>query len=199
MTTPKPVTLLTAALLTASALIAALTRRYDDLRKAYADQRMRLALPYPGLLLPTIGVAMAEGDSVNIGRMTDSTGKQLIFVFTTTCRFCKATVPLWRELADSIRFLKGGQVQVVGLSLDSPEATHLFGATFDLDFPVGVLPPGKDRQLLRAVMVPQTLVLDHEGRVMFARTGVFSSQSAIDSVYQALAWTPDRRPERKEP
>jgi hypothetical protein len=40
-------------------------------------------------------------------------------------------------------------------------------------------------RLYRAAVVPQTVVLNSEGRVLYARTGLLDSAAALDSVFRA--------------
>jgi peroxiredoxin len=75
-------------------------------------------------------------------------------------------------MADSARHLAGWTVDVVGISLDSADATRRYGEAQGLTFPLVTVPARKLKQLYRARAVPQTLVLDEEGRVLFARTGL---------------------------
>jgi peroxiredoxin len=111
-----------------------------------------------------------------------------VFVLTTTCPYCRQTLTVWSRLADSARHLDGWTVDVVGISLDSAEATARYGAAQKLAFPLVTFPARKLKQLYRARAVPQTLVLDEEGRVLYARTGLLEPAAVVDSVYRALQW-----------
>ena len=93
-----------------------------------------------------------------------------------------------RKLTDSARRLAGWTVDVVGISLDSAEATKRYGEAQGLSFPLVTFPSRKLKQLYRARAVPQTLVLDEEGRVLYARTGLLEPTATLDSVYRALQW-----------
>ncbi len=60
---------------------------------------------------------------------------------------------------------------------------------------MATFPDWKTAQLARARAVPQTLVLNHWGEVVFAHTGRLEPGPVLDSVYAALrgdfgAWDP---------
>ena len=73
-----------------------------------------------------------------------------------------------------------------GISL-SPEAeTRLYVDEHGLRFPVLRFPEEKLRYLYRANGVPQVIVLDHEGRVIYTRPGELGAGAALDSVFAAV-------------
>jgi hypothetical protein len=62
-----------------------------------------------------------------------------------------------------------------------------------LAFPVVTFPSLKLRRLYRAGTVPETVVLDKDGRVLHAHTGLLDQPVVLDSIYQA-ATLPLRTP-----
>ena len=172
-----------------SSLTFVLGKRYGDLSHSYDDLRPRAGLPHAGYFVPTFLARTAAGDSLQIGATSGSRHRQLVFVLTTTCPYCRRTLPTWTRLADSVRRLEGWSVDVVGISLDSTEATRRYGEAQGIAFPLVTFPSRKLKQLYRARAVPQTLVLDEEGRVLYARTGLLEPAATLDSVYRALQWT----------
>lgn len=169
----------------ASVLVVVLARRQMDLSRAYIELRDKASLPYRGYAMPTFRTTTLRGDSLTVAELPDTAARQLVFVFTTTCPFCKATLPVWAALADSARRLRR-PVSVLGLSLDSLANTGRYAAEYGLTYPVATFPDWKTAQLFRARAVPQTLVLDHYGQVVFVHTGRLEPGPTLDSVYTAL-------------
>jgi peroxiredoxin len=129
-------------------------------------------------------VAQLDGDSVTLGAVPDRTERQVLFLFTTTCPYCRAALPTWRTLADSLR-RTASRIQVLGVSLDSAGATRDYRAAHQLDFPVGLLASPKYVALYKAMAVPQTVVLDADGRVRYATIGTLGTRAILDSIYHA--------------
>jgi thiol-disulfide isomerase/thioredoxin len=179
----------------ACGVILLLVNKYEALGKDYQRLQIQAALPQAGYIMPTFrSIAALTGDSLTVGETSDSASRQLLFVLTTTCPYCKKTLPLWAALADSARKLAGWRIAVVAISLDSAPATGRYAVEHALPYPVTTFPIRKLRELYRARAVPQTMVLDHQGRVLFGRTGVLEPSAVLDSIYQALTWRPPAPP-----
>lgn len=174
---------LVAALSATSGLVLLLSRRLRDLSDDYRELRLRSTLPHRGTVAPTFRTATLSGDSVTVGEARDSTARQVLLVFNTTCPFCRGIIPLWHRMADSLARL--GRVQVVAISLDAADTTRHYVAAHALRYPVLTFPQPKLARLYRAVAVPQTVVLDWRGTVLYAKTGTLDSPS-LDSVYAAV-------------
>jgi peroxiredoxin len=180
-----------ASILTVLALVAlsgatiALSLRVDKLLASYQRLGQRLALPYPGFMLPTFSAGTVSGDSIRVG---PPGVRQLIFEFNASCPYCRATLPIWKVLADSARRLHG-TVEVIGLSLDSFPLAREHATGEGLNFHVATFPTQKMRRLSRAGTVPQTLVLDDDGLVIYAHAGLLTA-AILDSVYRVLEWRP---------
>ncbi len=186
--------LLGGALLVASGLVVVLARRQVTLNRAYLELKAKAGLPYRGYALPTFRAATLAGDSATVGALADTAARQLVFVFTTTCPYCRATLPVWAALADSTR-AGWPSTPILGLGLDSLGKVQRYAAEHALTYPVATFPDWKTAQLARARAVPQTLVLNHWGEIVFARTGRLEPGPVLDSVYAALrgdfgAWDP---------
>jgi thiol-disulfide isomerase/thioredoxin len=180
--------LLASAVLAACGLVVVLARQQITLRREYAAlQRLARDL-HSGSVVPVFHATSLGNDALTIGETPDSLGRQLLFVFTTTCPYCKATLPVWAKLADSVRRLSPWQVQVVGISLDSLEKTRAYVEAQGIKYPVVRFPNRRYTRLYRANRVPETVVLDYEGNVIFARMGALTEPIVLDSVYAALIW-----------
>lgn len=183
----KPSSQLVLGLGLAAALVVilGLLNRVGDLRAEYAKVRRRLAALHEGAFVPSLRLATIGGDSVTLGEPTEA-GRQLVFVFNTRCPFCKATLPAWDSLADSVRRLDRG-IQVLGLAIDSVGKVRSYVAANRLGYPMVSLTTVREVALYRAGTVPQTVVIGHGGRVRFATVGQLVSSAVLDSVYRALA------------
>jgi cytochrome oxidase Cu insertion factor (SCO1/SenC/PrrC family) len=172
------------ALLVAAALVVTLAVQKRSLTIQYMELQQRDRLPYVGLWVPTFDATTLEGEPVVIGRAEEGT-RQVIFLFDTTCPFCRTSLPAWENLSDRLASVGEPVVQVYGISL-SPEAeTRPYVDEHGLTFPVLRFPDDKLRSLYRANGVPQVIVLDHEGRVIHTRPGELEEGAALDSVFAA--------------
>src|SRR5512143_2492006 len=151
--------ILAAALIATSALVLVLSRRLRELSADYHKLRLLSTLPHAGIPVPTFRTVTLAGDSVTVGESADSASRQLIFVFNTTCPYCRGMIPLWQRMSDSLGRL--GRVQVLAI------------------------PQPKLERLYRALAVPETVVLDWTGTVLYAKTGTLDA-AALDSVYAAV-------------
>jgi len=177
-------------LLAMSALVVVLAHRQQKLTEAYRTLRLRTSLPSAGAAVPTFRALTLDGDSITIGEGPDPLAKQVLFVLTTSCPFCRQTLPTWARIADSVSTLRQGQVVVAAISLDSLDLTQDYVRQHQLRYPVVLFPAKKLRRLYRASAVPQTLVLDHEGRILYARTGLLEPRAVVDSIFAALSRPP---------
>ena len=141
-------------------------------------------------MVPTFRALTLDGDSITIGEGPDPLARQVLFVLTTSCPFCRQTLPTWARIADSAASLRPGRIVVAAISLDSLNLTRDYVREHQLRYPVVLFPVAKLRRLYRASAVPQTLVLDHEGRILYARTGLLDPQAVVDSIFAALSRPP---------
>ena len=171
-------------LMVSSGLILVLASRNRELSAEYQTLRELSTLPHSGTVVPTFRTVTLEGNPVTVGELADSTSKQVLFVFDTRCPFCLSTIPVWERMADSLGRLRG--VHISAISLDPADTTARYVAQHELSYPVLTFPQPKLRRLYRATAVPQTVVLDWRGTVLYARIGVLDSVSR-DSVYTTVA------------
>lgn len=182
--------LLSLALLAAGALVVVLGMRQIALSRAYAELRRLATQPHEGYAVPGFVAKTLEGDTLTIGESSDSAARQVLFVLTTTCPYCKATLPVWADLADSLGRVGAGHIRVIALSLDSLEQTRRYADEHAIRYSVATFPTEKLRRLYRAGSVPQTVVLDAWGQVLYAYVGQLRAGPALDSVYRAAMRTP---------
>lgn len=173
---------LTVALALALTLIVVLSRRTTQLTRAYIEARRLSSTLRHGSVVPPFSAVTLGGSPIVVGEGS----QQLLFLFTTTCRYCQATLPEWARIADSMAH-NAPHIQVLGLSPDSPNALTRYVTVHNIRWPVVPFPNTNFAILYRARTIPQTVLVDSEGHVLYGRTGALSTRAAIDSVYAALA------------
>jgi len=172
-------------LVAAAGLVVRLAHKTDNLEERISVLQERAYMPYPGYWVPTYTTTTLAGNPVTIGEASPDT-RQLLLFFNTSCPYCLASLPAWRELtvvSDTVSHLK---IHVVGVSLDSADVTAEYVNEHALHFDIIGFPQRKLVQLYRAGTVPRLIVLDHEGRVLYSRTGALEGRSAVDSVVAVI-------------
>jgi peroxiredoxin len=170
------------ALTGALALVATLGVQSRGMRRSIVALERRAFLPYAGMVVPAVEVTTLVGEPLTIGD-PPLEGRQVLLFFTTTCGYCRQTLPAWQQLADT---LGARGPAVVGVSLDSLRPTLDYVREHWLTFPVVELADARMRALYRAKGVPITLVVAEGGRVVHARMGALTTQGAVDSVLAAV-------------
>lgn len=172
-------------LTTALVLVVVLAMQLRAQDERYAALLRDTTLPRSGMFVPTFMAQTVDGSLATIGERREG-GKQVLFFFTTTCPYCKASLPAVRRLALAASHEPPPGASMYGIVLDSLTLAADYATVNDLRFPILEFPAQKLRHLYRARSVPIILVLDAEGRVLFGRTGVLEESSAIDSVLEAI-------------
>ena len=136
------------------------------------------------MYVPAVTLSAVTGDSVLLGGPPLGHA-QVLFVFSTTCQYCKASLPAWKQIAAELAASEG--IQVVGVSIDSVEPTRRYLVEHGIELPVVSF---TDRRLLamyRAGTTPQTLITDADGRVGYSHLGAVTEPVVIDSILNATA------------
>lgn len=175
--------LLYAGLVAAGVLIFRMIGQYDDVSGQHAELLDRMRSPQPGYSVPTFSSWTIDGAPVTLGEREE--GRQLVFFFTTTCEFCLASLPAWREITDATA-RDHEQVEVLGVVLDADGPVEAYRDGHNLTFPITTFPQEKLAYLYRATSVPLITLLDETGRVLYSRLGALEARSAIDSVLTAI-------------
>lgn len=176
------------ALVGSSVLVVTLARQNRELRRQVGRLRLREQSLHQGLVVPSFRTLTLEGDSVFIADSATH-GRDVLFIFTTTCGFCRQAIPSWKAIAQRVPALRVPHVRVFGVSLDPDSTTAAFAATNALGFAVIRFPDEKTAAIYRARAVPVTAVVDYQGRVLYGRPGV-PSEASLDSLFAVL-----RRPD----
>ncbi len=127
------------ALLVAAALVVTLAVQNRTLRTRYNALVKRDRLPYPGLYMPTFQATTLGGELVTIGEVGEDE-RQLLFVFNTTCPYCRASIPAWRRIAARLDSVGKPAVRMLGISLASEEETRRYVSEHAFPFPVARYP-----------------------------------------------------------
>jgi thiol-disulfide isomerase/thioredoxin len=111
-------------------------------------------------------------------KMLDTTsGKQLVFIMTTSCPFCKQTLPIWNELAARVTH----SISVIGISLDSRDSTLAYMKSNDISFPLAIsLDVGKFKKMNKITGAPITLIRESGGKVLQLWIGKLDKQKALE-------------------
>jgi peroxiredoxin len=180
----SPSLVLGLALAASLALVVALTIRLGQSRVENGKTRRLAATLHAGSYVPPVPAVTLAGDTLVLGETPTAEERQVLLVFTTTCQYCKATLPAWAALTDSLQ-RADPRVRVIGVLLDSTRRTRTYADAHHLTFPIVAMPSRKLRILYRAAAVPQTIVLDPDGQVRYATVGTLTKPAVLDSIYRA--------------
>ena len=142
----------------------------------------RATQPYAGMYVPAFAAPSTDGATVTVG---SPARRQVVFVFTTTCPYCRTSIPAWTRIGRAAEAAYGPGA-AVGLSLDGADSTLTYARQHGLAYPVARFPDARTRSLYRSRTVPVTLVVDSTGRVVFSRIGEVREGVEADSVLAAI-------------
>jgi peroxiredoxin len=120
-------------------------------------------------------LALSVGDHLKIDKFTtvegrdlsasDLKGKYLVVqVWATWCPYCHRQNANLKEL---VRRTQGGNLQVIGLSVDKKEETvQSYVKKNEINFPVAMMTPELDRAIGKRRGIPELYVIDPTGRVL---------------------------------
>ncbi|MGD2216060.1 MAG: redoxin domain-containing protein [Gemmatimonadales bacterium] len=145
------------------------------------------------MYVPVVRAPSVRGDSFVIGEASEGE-RQVLVGFSTTCGYCDASLASWESITTHLAEESG--VRVFGVSRDSLETTRAYVEDRGLSFPVVTFSEPRIRALYRLQAVPQTLILEGEGRMIYARLGAVESEAAVDSVVAAARAAPGPRRRR---
>ena len=184
------------ALAAAAALVVVLGQQKRTLITRYNELNLRyreaLTTPLRGTYLPAFQTVTLEGQPLTVGQLP-SEGRQVLLFYTTTCQFCKNSLPAWRQIAAAVDTMTAPRAKTYGVSLDSVDVTKKYIAEHRLPYPTFRFPDEKLASMYRAGSVPLTLVIDEQGRTIYSRLGEITKQETIDSVLTWVRWKPQPR------
>jgi thiol-disulfide isomerase/thioredoxin len=179
------------ALLTSLLVIALLVHQHRELSQQYREQRARSLVLQAGDAVPAFRARTTLGDSITIGESQPGT-RQLLFLLTKECPYCRATLPFWKQIAAAVRNSPKMPVTAVAVALDSLPKMTAYLESFGVNVPIVEFPSPRLKRIYRAVAVPQTIILSDSGSILYSRTGVITDARVRDSVIFA-ALRPPRR------
>jgi peroxiredoxin len=187
------------ALVAAAALVVVLGKQKGDLITRYNELQVKylraVREPLPNSFMPAFQTSTLDGRPVTIGQLSQP-GRQVLLVYTTTCPYCKASLPAWKRITGVVDTMTAPRAQVIGISLDSADVTQRYAARNALPYPTVRFPEQKLISMYRAGAVPLVLVLDETGRTVYSRLGELSAPAAVDSVIAAVKRRDEPRPAR---
>ncbi len=99
---------------------------------------------------------------------------RLLFFFNTSCGACRENQTRWRALYEAL----ADSTEVIGVSLDGPEPTRAYVDEMELPFPtVSVTDPASLAQTLGLNLIPETVLVDTQGKVADAWLGVLTDDN----------------------
>ena len=167
-------------LLAAVALVVVLSLQVRALRAELVEARRRALFPRAGEIVPPFDAVTLDGTAVRVGEGPDG-ARQLLLAFNTTCPICLETLPAWRRLDSLVGDAPG--LTVLGWSQHPDSLTRPYVQDHGLRFPV-TLPDVRWLRPYKVEGVPNTLVIGHDGRVLYARSGALT-RTAVDSAVAA--------------
>lgn len=176
------VTILGALLVGAVVVLVGLALKHRALVERYEAVHHAATEAYAGMYVPVHEAVPLTGDAASLGR-PGAGHTQLLYFLTTTCPYCKASLPAWKAPARDAE--RTSRVITFGVVLDSVQRARLYAREHSLRFPIVVLDDPRAQTLYRANRVPVTMVLSAEGRLLYTHTGELT-RSALDSVRDML-------------
>lgn len=178
----KGTDLLVLAVLVLTALTIVLAHQNRLLVTSLQSERELAARPAPGSYTGLFTASTLDAQEVVIGEM-DRAGRQVLFFFNTSCDYCRASIPAWKELAARVGSVGN---EAFGVSLDSVSQTREYATEHMLTYPVVHFDTRRTRSIYRVRAVPQVVILDSSGVVLYSRIGVLHRRTAaFDSVFLA--------------
>ncbi len=166
-------------------LVVVLGNQKRDLSERVVEIGLIASQPHAGMWLPPYELASIDGDTILLA--PDAGSRQLFYFFTSTCEFCRASLDAWKDLS---RLADMHDVQVVGVALDSLEATRSYRDEHGLPFPIVLLDDLRYARLYRANRVPVTMLVENAGEVSHVTIGEVTRPTTIDSVRTAILTPP---------
>lgn len=136
-----------------------------------------------GQRVPDFTLTSFDGQTFDTG---DFSGKVIVVNFWAS--WCKPCEQEAAELEAVWQYYKpGGQVVFLGVDyVDTEPEALAFLAKFGITYPNGPDLRTKISQMFRIQGVPETYIIDREGRLAYVKKGPFQSQAEIQKAIEAL-------------
>ncbi|MGH7602570.1 MAG: peroxiredoxin family protein [Gemmatimonadaceae bacterium] len=156
------------------------------LRSEFLDYRRAELRIRRGSFVPPFTGSATNGRPLFVGKASSNFGLQFLIILTSTCPFCKQSLPAWKEIYLTLDTAKLPATDMVALTTDSLRVAKVYAGSNDLPFPLVSFPSRAYRYAYKGSLVPQIVLVDSGGRVVFARSGPLNTRVAIDSVLAAV-------------
>jgi len=171
--------LVIAALAAACALVVVLGWQNRRLRESLEALTERATGPYVGMFVPVVSAETLAGPPLVLG--APAVAPQILYFFTATCPYCKASIPAVHEL---VRRAPGAEL--IGVGAGPADELAAYARDHGFGFPVVELADDRDRALYRSRDVPMVLVVDRDGRVRYRHVGELGPQH-VEEILAAAA------------
>ena len=123
-----------------------------------------------------------DGAHVRIGDV-EPNQTEILFFFTTSCPYCRATIPIWKRIASLVK--EDPSIEVHGIALDSAHRAASYDTEHDLPFSTVAFVDPRYASLYRVRGVPLSLVVGRGGRVLYSHIGELTDGTVVDSILLA--------------
>jgi thiol-disulfide isomerase/thioredoxin len=140
-----------------------------------------------GAAMPPYHATMLDGSPFDLAA---ARGKKVVFlnVWATWCGPCRFEIP---ELEKMHAKYGPRGFEVIGVSVDESgaEAVKPFAKEQNIGYPMVLDPPGKIANLLQTTVLPTSVLIDRDGKIVWRRIGaLMGPEPALDAaIEKALA------------
>lgn len=165
-------------------LIGVLSAEVKALRLYERQVRRMRNFPHIGQWFPTVKLVTASSDTLLIGETVPNRAQLLVF-FNIKCEFCRASLPMWKSLSDSLLADKTHRFDVVWITHNQWDSTASYANVHGLHYSIAKFVDPKIPMVLKARSVPLTVVLDRFGRVEHLHSQALTDSASFDSLFIA--------------
>src|SRR5690349_19301973 len=117
------------ALVAALVLVVALARQNGALQMEIARNKVQAKAPKRNSVVPAFQTRTLTGESAEVGRGSP----EVLFFFTTSCAYCKQTLPVWETIAAR---LNQAPLRVYGVAMGGDSLVRAYARAHAIHFTV---------------------------------------------------------------
>lgn len=171
-------------LLAASTLL--LVVKHRSLEEEFQLHRRADLRVQTGAYLPAFSALSTTGETRHVAGGSQGGDRQFLILLTAECPYCARMLPVWKALYSELMVSDSTNTPFLALTTDSMDVARAYAEANKLPFPLIPFDGPKYVGLFRATLVPQIVVVDADGLVLFARSGVLGTKASVDSVRAAI-------------